>query len=434
MLSIAYFVVLGALAVLSTSAKRIFIICGFYTFYAFLTVLDEGSVPRLGPVTVYRALYLILAISLITRWIKDPALSLQMRRCPFFSYTLLIVLLLASALYSQASQPFSGESGSLWGRFVVISLFWMAAFHVQKESDLKIFAATTVAVTIVLASWVIWSAAHLDFQAYRGGVKSDQNYVSSFVMVGALPLLNSFFAAKHFFARVGSLVLVFFVLFTCLLLASRGMFAAFAVAAIATTISALRHRRRALITAGVVLIVTCGIAFLLPGGSSLIARFNEGDLTTLNERTIVWSYSLKYFADSSVLRMMFGQGLGSDPPIINPVVPELGNYHNDYLRWLMDRGVVGLAAFLFFLYSVRRRIAHSDHPLKPVMMGWLALLLVSALSEAASDSHLFWIVLGIICASCALTSRAGFSQSLPVRSPEPISSKPSVGSTIPRWV
>ncbi len=231
----------------------------------------------------------------------------------------------------------------------------------------------------------------------------DQNYVSGFVMMGALPFLNSFLTGKSRFVRLGSLAMVFFVLFTCLVLASRGMFAAFAVAGVVMAFTALRHRRKTLIAAGLVLIATFGIALLLPGGSTLLVRFTESDLGTLNERTLVWSYSLKYFGDSSLSRMLFGQGLGSDPPIINPVVPELGNYHNDYLRWLMDRGVAGLMVFLWFLYALRRRIISSHHPLKPVMIGWFMLLIVASLTEAMSDSHLYWIVLGVMCASGVLS-------------------------------
>src|SRR5215471_238526 len=114
MLTVAYLAALLALAASSLTRKRVFVVCGFYCLYAFLTVLDEGSVPHVGPVTVYRALYVIIGVSLFARWIQDPDFPLQMRRWPLFSFGFLLALLLISAFYSPASQPFSGDAGSLW--------------------------------------------------------------------------------------------------------------------------------------------------------------------------------------------------------------------------------------------------------------------------------------------------------------------------------
>lgn len=433
MLSFAYFAIVPMLAVLALTRKRVFIICGFYCFYALLTVLDQGSVPHLGPFTLYRALYAIIAVSLLARWVQDPEFPIQMRRWPLFSYGFLLVLLLASSLYSQTSQPFSGDSGALWGRLAVVSLFWLAACHLQHESDLKIFAGTTVVISLVLCAWVIWSAANLNFQAYRGGIKADQNYVSGFVMTGALPLVNSFVTAKKRSARLVSAMFLFCVFFTSLLLASLGMFAGFAVAAFAIAISTLGWRRRTLMTASAILIVAFGIGLLLPGGQNLLGRLKEPELRTLDSRTRVWSYSLQYFGDSSLLRMIFGQGLGSDPPILNPVAPELGNYHNDYLRWLMDRGIVGLMAFLLFLVNVWRRIVYSNHRLKPVLIGWFVFLVMASLSEAASDGHLFWIVMGIACAGGASAACTGSPHQFVLASaPKPGASDPSLGHAVVR--
>src|SRR6266446_4525137 len=152
MLSVLYFVVVSVLAMLSLTHKRIFIICGLYSFYSLLTVLDEGEVPHLGPLTVYRALYLILGISLVARLIQDRSFLPRVRHWLLFPYVLLVVLVLSSSLYSKSNEPFNSDgTWNLWTYLVVLSLFWVAACHVTREGDLKIFAGTTVAVSLVLS-------------------------------------------------------------------------------------------------------------------------------------------------------------------------------------------------------------------------------------------------------------------------------------------
>jgi O-antigen ligase len=118
---------------------------------------------------------------------------------------------------------------------------------------------------------------------------------------------------------------------------------------------------------------------------------------------------LKYFTDSGLSRMVFGQGLSSGDFVISPMLPDYANYHNEYLTWLLDVGIVGVIAFLVFLYSVARRLLSYDHPAKNVMIGWLAFLSVAGLSSTISDLHSFWILLGIIVGVTSLEKNSGGS-------------------------
>src|SRR5579864_2202498 len=159
MLTIFYFVTLAALAVFALTRHRILILCGFYCFYALLTVLDQDNVPHLGPVTIYRALYLVILVSLVARLVQDPSFLLRARRWPLASYFFLLILILASALYTRTGSAFSSDANpTVWDNVAIISMLWMAASQVQKESDLKIMAGTTAAVSLALCVWVIWNA------------------------------------------------------------------------------------------------------------------------------------------------------------------------------------------------------------------------------------------------------------------------------------
>src|SRR5262249_46490149 len=124
LLSVALFSVVCVLAVLSLTRRRVLLIGEFYFLYAVLTVMDEGDVPHLGPLTVYRALYIILAISITARFMQDPDFLSQMRRWPLWSYSFVLALMIASALYSQTNHAFApGDSWNVWFRLVTLLLF-----------------------------------------------------------------------------------------------------------------------------------------------------------------------------------------------------------------------------------------------------------------------------------------------------------------------
>ncbi|HEY6250071.1 MAG TPA: O-antigen ligase family protein [Candidatus Angelobacter sp.] len=405
MLAILCFVTIAVLAGLALTRHRVIVICGFYSFYALLSVLDPDNVPRLGPVTIYRAIYLIALISLIARLVQDSGFPGQIRRWPMPSYLVLLTLVLASALYSQTSHTFSSEAGStVWDIAAVFSLFWIAAAHIQQKSDLKIVAGTTVAVSLVLSAWVIWNAAQFNFEALRGGIQVNQNYVSQFVLTGGLPLLALLFLARRRLLKLLAVLLLLCVLSGSLILASRGIFAAFVGGAAWMLVAGLRGRsRKTLFGAGVVLVLIFGFALLLPGGRGLLERFQEGDVSTFNQRTILWSLSAEHFGESGILRMFFGQGLSSQAFVLAPYLnSDLTNYHNQYLKFLMEQGVVGAVAFLVFLYAIIRRVNRSHHPLRAVMLGWLGFLLVSGLTSTIADSHQFWIFLGVMAGVCSV--------------------------------
>ncbi len=406
MISFVSFLGIIALLLLSVTRRRILIICAFYVYYGLATVMNPDSVLTLGGLTVYRMLYIILLLSIGVRIFQDNHFLLRVHRWPLASFLLLLFVMAVSAFYSPSNTVLSiSEPTSFFARAIVISLFWLAASHIQEENDLLIFAGTTVLVSVVLSTWVIWTAGQGQFAAYRGGGLVNENYVSMFVLAGAIPLINAIFAQKIRLLNLLFLAVLMFVMLAALILASRGMIAAVVAAAI---IMALRLRRslgsrKTLAVGFVVALVFCGTLFL-PGAGNLLSRIESGDLVTLNERIYVWSYSLTYFSRASLVKIIFGGGMSSSASTISPMMPGVENYHNVYLLWLMEQGILGLTAFLVFLCFVTRLTLKSSHSLKNVLVGWLAYLLVAGLSATMSDDHAFWIFLGVLVGA---SSQAG---------------------------
>jgi O-antigen ligase len=392
-LYILAFIVLSALAF---TKRRVWVLCGFYCVYGVLKLLALGDVLEWRDLVLFQGLYLVLFVSAVMRWFTDKEFPRQMARLPK-AYFIAIAIMAASALYSISGHIFtSGDAYGIAPRLAIALLFLLSAAQMQRSEDLKIFAGATVFVSLVLSTWVIWSAFTLDFKGMRGGIDVNQNFVSVFVLAGAVPLLYALFSFAGW-KRVGISALLLFVILGAFILASRGMIAAFAVAVLIMLPGLLKGKsKKAVFALGLSLVFICGLALALPGGSSIIGRFDEGDLETLNGRTQVWHRAIDYFGDGSIGRQVIGYGLSSGQVILpSHLTDDLWNFHNQYLAWLVEQGFIGLIAFGAFLFGVFRVIQKSKTTMKPMLLGWLALLMVGCLTGTLADIHPFWVILGV---------------------------------------
>jgi len=407
MLVFAVFLVIAGVVLLSFTTRTIILVCAFYCCYGLITVLLPGVIPAFGMFTIYRFLYLILLLSLVVNLIRVKHFAVCIQHWSLVTYLAVIFIFLASSVYSSSSKLLSiDDPSSLLSRLVVMSLFWMAAGQIQDAQDLRIFAWATALTSVVLSAWVIWTAGQSDFATQRGGVLINENYVSTFILAGALPAVDTAFVQRNNLLRCAALAGLLPMIFASLILASRGMVVAAFMAATVIIVGRRRafdSKRIGLIS--VILLLVLGAVLFLPGGANLLLRFEADDIATMNERVGIWSLSLNHFAGGSLLGMLFGQGLSSAAIVINPRMPGYENFHSMYLQWLMEQGLLGLAIFILFLYSVSRTIFRSTHPLRNVMVGWLAYLLVAGMTATISDLHFFWITLGVTIGVSAMSQR-----------------------------
>ena len=131
------------------------------------------------------------------------------------------------------------------------------------------------------------------------------------------------------------------------------MLGAFIIALVLMAPSLLKGKReKPVFTLGLTLVAIFVVAIMLPGGSSIIERFHEGNLGTLNGRTLVWNRALDYFGDGSILHQLIGYGLSSGQVILpSHLTDDLWNFHNQYLAWLVEEGFLGLMVFFAFLLA-----------------------------------------------------------------------------------
>lgn len=398
-----YILAILGLCCFAPTRHRIWVLCGFYIVYGVLKVIALGEIIQWRDLALFQGLYLILLASMIMRWWQDDMFLAQIRRWPK-SYFAAIGIMFISALYSISGHLFiAGDVNGLAPKLTITALFLLAASQLQRAQDFKIFMAATVFVSLALSLWVIVSAFTLDFEALRGGIDVNQNFVSIFVLAGAIPLVYLLFNTRGW-VLLATLALLLVIALGSFILASRGMLGAFIVALIFMAPGLLRDKsKKAVFALALTLVAVFVVALMLPGGSSILGRFQEGDLGTLNGRTLVWNRAIDYFGDGSMMRQLFGYGLSSGQVILpSHLTDDLWNFHNQYLSWLVEEGFTGLIIFCAFLFSVGRLVLKSEHSLKPLMLGWLVFLMVAGLSSTIADLHACWILLGVIVGACTL--------------------------------
>jgi len=392
-----------ALCFVALTKHRIWVLCGFYCIYGVLKVIALGDVVEWSSLALFQGLYVILLAATIARWCQDETFLIQIKSWPKL-YFAAIGIMFVSALYSISGNLFTaGDANGLAPKLTITALFLLAASQLQRSQDFKIFITATVFVALALSVWVIGSAFSLDFEAMRGGIDVNQNFVSVFVLVGAIPLIYMLFKVRGWIF-LGTIALLLVIALGSFMLASRGMLGAFIMALIFMAPSISKGKsKKAVLMLSLALVAVFAVALILPGGSSILGRFQEGDLGTLNGRTLVWNRAIDYFGEGSIMRQLFGYGLSSGQVILpSHLTDDLWNFHNQYLSWLVEEGFIGLIIFCGFLFSVGRSVLKSEHPLKPVMLGWLAFLGVAGMSSTIADIHAFWILLGVIMGACSL--------------------------------
>ncbi|HPB31504.1 MAG TPA: O-antigen ligase family protein [Candidatus Sumerlaeota bacterium] len=264
------------------------------------------------------------------------------------------------------------------------------------------------------------------------------NYLAAFLG----PMLPVMF--QSVFSRRGALVRVFHLMsaaavFACILLAgTRGAWLSLAVASSAFVVFVLRRgspdalniRRIIHVTLTSFAVLVCLVLIVLPIlGPRYSIRERFTDLMPLQSRL----YSARMAAEMLRSRPVLGVGFGRYKVLYwdtvgafqkrpeNRIYDYLLNYgrgvpplnvHNEYVEFAAEAGILGLAAFFFFLVSLFttgwRRLggegnAGAGNALLPGLMAGIVFLLADALLNfplhQPLSALLFWVLCGLILSS-----------------------------------
>lgn len=247
-------------------------------------------------------------------------------------------------------------------------LFFVTVQCMRDRKDCKRFLGVVVVFAFFLAVFAIvqdltWNGKIYWVQVLRHGGNPYGPYVNRNHYAGAMEMLASFplvLAASRFVAPWLRMLIAFVTALTAasiFLCGSRGGMIAFSLQALLLGAWLLRRRRRAWPFLAVLLLVAALVAWL--GADKFVDRLETlrnplGDNGSGIRPQIVRD-GLRMFAERPVL----GWGLGVFPIAYGRYRSFYSNLyvneaHNDYLQLLVETGVLGFAAMVFFIVLLYR--------------------------------------------------------------------------------
>jgi exopolysaccharide production protein ExoQ len=198
---------------------------------------------------------------------------------------------------------------------------------------------------------------------------------------------------------------------------TRGSIAAGAVAALVLVIVTRPRVRRA---EAILSIATFGFLIAFAAGSLIIQYLQRGEnaqeLSTLSNRTVLWSLALHDFAKHP----LFGYGFTASRGLFFDEV-KLGGAHNAVINVMIDAGIVGVIAWLGFLfctiYGVRQAFLNRRTRVDASILGGvLVCLIVNSLTTEGLGSGVsvsaIWLYL---VAAWVLVARRTAPEPVPAR-------------------
>jgi O-antigen ligase len=185
-----------------------------------------------------------------------------------------------------------------------------------------------------------------------------------------------------------------------------------AIVAVALAMSQRRGRARMVATAGVLaalVVVTVASPLVLErferGIGELRSARQSSELTSMGVRVVIWQNTRELIAEAPLL----GHGTGSFALEYPRVAARNGSGwqatpsedpHNQYLYFLAETGVLGLAAFGWWLLAAARQPVTGPFRVAglALLLAWCVTSLFSSHFKAFNEGHMIVMFLGVLLA------------------------------------
>lgn len=373
--------------------KRIRPIVYGLALYFLLGATDSLNVGALGS--------LLKAVAMIPMALAMLDLKhLRLRAHPLLGLQIMFwFLAVASILYSvDASRTLSSSMTLTLNLVLVFLLGWMEEYNERELQLLEqaMLWGSWVTVGLILAFSNLSTEGRLTMQL--GATTQDQNYINGYFLYAFSYHCNRFLEGRHKKHLAPAVVLLAVVLMT----GSRGALLAFVMTGfvqICIFFSDSKHAvRNVWIVA--VLLVFLGLIFdvileQLP--QTVAQRFSWEYIATKGTvgRSRIWKYLWNRFCNSSIFRMIFGNGYGT-----TTVVNEMNHYvaHNLYLDNLMTLGIGGVLLQLATQFTTGALLLkHRKYALLGAYVGMMAMCLSLSLTAYKPIWNIMLLALAIDC-------------------------------------
>lgn len=207
---------------------------------------------------------------------------------------------------------------------------------------------------------------------------------------------------------------------------ARSAYLALAITSLVAALGIARQRAR-LAAVGALIVLMCGAVWLSPLISQRIERalqevretHSSAVITPMGIRPVMWETAVSIVREAPLI----GHGLGSFPEQYRRVVTQrytgwkatlTADPHNQYLLILAETGLLGLAAFSWFLFSAIRQRVRGPFGVIGIalLLAWSLTSLFSSHFHTFNEGHLIAMLLGV----CLARERVAQDQPLSVAS------------------
>ena len=326
-----------------------------------------------------------------------------------------LAILLLSILWTAAPLPVALQEWIGWRHFLLLFIA-LAIFDVRS-------AKLAFAAALVVAGSVAAVASFLEFDFGAAQANSDvaggiilRNHVTQGLALtaGVLLALALFVHARRgswqqWACAAAAALMVTNVVFVTY---ARSAYVALAVTLVVVTLGIAQRRVRIVALAALITLMTAAVVV-----SPLISqRFERGlqeikgandsaVITSMGIRSVMWETSAQIVREAPLL----GHGLGSFLQQYQRVVTQrhsgwkatlTADPHNQYLMILAETGVLGLAAFAWFLFAALRQKVRGTFGVIGIglMLAWSLTSLFSSHFHTFNEGHLIAILLGVCLA------------------------------------
>ncbi|MBC8119643.1 MAG: O-antigen ligase family protein [Burkholderiaceae bacterium] len=193
---------------------------------------------------------------------------------------------------------------------------------------------------------------------------------------------------------------------------ARSGYVALIIVLVAAALGLWRGRERGVALLGVIVLTASAVQFsplITQRFSAAVEEVKQNEkavaITDMGIRVVMWDVTGALVRESPLL----GHGVGSFPEAYRRIVTQrhsgwkatlTADPHNQYLLILVETGLLGLAAFAWFLFSAVRQPVRGPFRVIGValLLAWCATSLFSSHFRAFNEAHLIAMVLGMCLA------------------------------------
>ena len=327
----------------------------------------------------------------------------------FTSMAAMCLMLAASAIYGDNWEQIFANGDFRYNYYML--LVPVMILFMTDISKLRLFA-------VIMILSLMTANCHVFYQWYIGNPRPTSWIHTSFMMTGMfycliVPLIAVFVAKRDETLNMRRLFAVCFVVscFALILTGTRAALIATALVCPLVFISCTRNLQKTLFFVGIGSFLLAAAVIAMPQTNARFQTAFDMSYQSNSERILVWHSALDMFAD----RPLLGTGYGNfkqvyDNGYASPnSVEDLKHAHSNYLQFLSETGLIGLAVHLFMLYTIlmwlwRRRM--SSIYVLAAFFSTLTLALFSFTDYTYigfSGMRIQWLLLGAAIASERLT-------------------------------